>query len=45
MSNSRRTEKNITQLFLDVLTAQPEGQTFGRENVKHKKKRIADGKI
>ena len=35
----------MNQLSLDVLTTQPESQTFGRKVVKYKKNRIADGKI
>lgn len=35
----------MNQLSLDVLTVQPESQIFDRKSVKHKKKRIADGKI
>ena len=35
----------MNQLSPDVLATQPEGQTSGRKSVKHKKNRIADGKI
>ena len=35
----------MNQPSLDVLTVQPESQIFDRKSVKHKKKRIADGKI